>query len=257
MHRPADQDPQHTAPRAPEPPYQASDDLRSATRRRFMSGAFEASRVVRAAGHEGESGEAFRARLRRDFASGDIERRAGSRQVLRQALGAEPTPSFRSQLSARFVLGQLEAAPAAQEPDRQPALEERPAAPIHDLAAARRRLVPGIVAGLLAAAALLLTTLPTLLGPEWHPRTAARGVVFDQNPIEAGKPLPVRTDRVLACGPEALRLSLSDRALVQASPSSQIRFCEPVWTLFGTVRAPVHLDAGTLDVQTLQGEEDL
>ena len=34
-------------------------------------------------------------------------------------------------------------------------------------------------------------------------------------------------------------------------------FCEPVWTLFGAVRAPVHVDAGTLDLQTLEGEDAL
>ena len=130
---------------------------------------------------------------------------------------------------------------------------------MHDFATARRRLVPTIVIGLLAAAAILFTTLPTLLGPQWstRPDVDVTGVVFDQQAIDAGEPLPARTDRVLACGPEALRLSLEDRALVQLSPSSQIRFCAPMWTLFGSVRAPVHVDSGVLDVQTVQGEEHL
>ena len=256
-------------------PADAPDGLREETRERFVQGEFEAERVIRTAGSGAEVQAAFRARLRDEFVTGRLAQVAENRERLKSALEEPARPAFRSQLAARFVLGQLDDE-AATEPTAIPRVagtqgalvagtQGAPgpqldrAAPVHDFATARRRLVPTIVIGLLAAAAILFTTLPTLLGPQWstRPDVDVTGVVFDQQAIDAGEPLPARTDRVLACGPEALRLSLEDRALVQLSPSSQIRFCAPMWTLFGSVRAPVHVDSGVLDVQTVQGEEHL
>ena len=241
---------------ASDDPYTPAPELRDETRRRFVSGAFEASRVVRAAGTGDQAAESFRERLRAEFASGDLEQRARDREQLTEALGASPGAAFKSRLRAQFVLGALETEEA---PTEVPAAPEPQLAPVHDLSRARRRLGPALVAGILAAAAILLTTLPTALGPDWATRPDAQvtGATFNRGPLSAGREIPARTDRVLACGPEALRLSLEDRARVQISPAAQIRFCAPVWTLFGRVRAPVHLDTGTLDVQTLAGEESL
>ncbi|QDU66891.1 FecR family protein [Engelhardtia mirabilis] len=244
----------------------AREGFAKALRASFVSGQFEGEAVLRGAPAAGADPE-FRAELRAGFAGGSLE--SGGEGELPQALSSGLAPAlssvpsdggFRAQLKARFVLGELEVEGAG---GSAPAGE---AAPIHDLAAARAgtsvrrrptRHLSSVAALLVAAVALFAFVLPTFLGPDWlvrHAPIEATSVLFDRTPLDPSvQRLDVETGRVLACGPEALRLALDDRALVEAAPNSQVRFCAPVQRIFADALAPVHLDKGELNVRTLPG----
>lgn len=260
------------------PQGQASAEPAFAARLRaqFVAGEFEAERVLGGSPPAAADPE-FKTELRGRFLaaggaaatepSGGVDAAAAG---LREAL--EETPArggFKSRLRAQFVLGSLDreeadrgaAAPAvgsgpAKAGQDATAIEPAPElAPVHSLEAGRRRWGP-LVAAAVAAVALFAFVLPTALGPDWRVHRApaeANTVLFNRAPVAPeGERLDVDTGRILACGAEALRLSLDNRAQVEIEPNSQIRFCAPMFRLFDSSLAPVHLDRGEVNLRTLE-----
>jgi hypothetical protein len=259
--------------------------LRRRLRAQFAAGRFGLAAVLRSAPGEAARLQ-FRLRLRSEFAAGNVAVPVGLGQGgdvrvgqgLRPVLAATrtgPPAAFRSRLRAQFVLGavplreaaELSAATAAgvAGPERIPAAPRRAVETAPSTHPPRPRLVRGSwvrsgVGALVAAAALLLFLLPAWRDPVWtlRPEADVTGVLFDHRPLPQGeRELAAGTGRVLACGEEALRLALDDRALIQLGPEAQIRFCAPLRSLLGPIEAPVHLDLGLLDVHTLPGAERL
>ena len=252
----------------------AREGFAKALRARFVSGQFEAEKVLRDAPGDGADPE-FRTELKSAFVGGELgaapadELPGGLREGLGASLGGDAAAGgYRARLKAQFILGELEdgaseapvtasaAVPAAGVPETDP--DDEALAPIHDLSSARKaRGRAPLVALAIAAIALFAFVLPTTLGPDWLVQRApneATAVLFDRAPLDPSiQSLDVETGRVLACGSEALRLALDERALVEAAPQSQVRFCAPIQRLFADALAPVHLDKGELNVRTLPG----